>query len=84
MLTFYQCYYHVFKNDILIAKSEAGKILCEESQVPENKEFNINWNNLTSWYKLHGLGCPFLLFNTKKGRVISFFHFNIFKKIHGI
>ena len=80
MLKFYQCYYHVFKNDILISKNEAGKILCDESQIPEDKEFILNWKNLENWYRLHGLGCPFTLFNTRKGRVLSFFDFKFFNK----
>ena len=40
----------------------------------------LNWDNITQFYKSHSLKCNFNLWESKKGKLISFFDFNIFKK----
>ena len=75
MLGYYNIYSTVFHNNEEIEHCYIGKIITEE---PKNKTIKVTWDNLKTIHSK--IDCGFNIINFKKGRVISFFNFNIFKK----
>lgn len=76
----YRCRSKIYNNNVLIGERLSSYFLCEEDKKPHDDFINLNWNNISEFYKSHGLKCNFILWRTQKGKLISFFNFNIFKK----
>ena len=51
--------------------SYTGKVLLEDK--PEDKHYDITWDNLREVYEEAGLVCKFNIWNCKKGRRVCFF-----------
>lgn len=68
----------VYNNNKEIAYVHCGTGLADI--IPDNHTDNVNWNNLNEYYKKYDLIAPFNIWNTKKGRRISFFNSSIFNK----
>lgn len=79
MLKFYSVNYKVYNNGTFIDNSYGGRILVEEDSV-QDKIILINWDNLSEEYYKLGTMLPFNFWNFKKGRIVSFFGWNPFKK----
>ena len=78
MLKFYSIAYKTYNNGTYI-DTKYAKILEEESKIKNDLVF-INWDNLSEIYCKYGLLLPFNTWNFKKGRLVSFFVVNPFKK----
>ena len=78
MLKFYSVAYKTYNNGTYI-DTHYGKTLKEESEV-KDELILINWENLSEKYHKYGLSLPFNIWNFKKGRLVSFFVDNPFKK----
>lgn len=71
MLKFYEiCYSTYYKGDIIY--SENGGMICEDE--PKQENIQITWDNIKEIYKEYGMFLPFCLYDTKKGKTISFFN----------
>lgn len=79
MLKFYSVNCKVYNNGTFIDDSYGGRILVEEDSV-QDKIILINWNSLLEEYHKLGTMLPFNIWNFKKGRIVSFFDGNPFKK----
>lgn len=51
--------------------THTGKVLLEEK--PENEQYKVTWDNLHKVYEKFALVCKFNVWNSKKGRRVSFF-----------
>ena len=80
MIKCYRRRVRTYNNKILVSEKIGGIFLCEESERPLNKNIVLDWDNISDFYRFNGLGCGFNLWTTKKGKIISFFNYNIFKK----
>ena len=78
MLKFYSIAYKTYNNGTYI-DTHYGKTLVEE-ETATTETIKIGWDNLTEMYKKLSLAVPFNIWNFKKGRVVSFFVGNPFKK----
>ena len=78
MLKFYSIAYKTYHNDTCI-DTEYAKTLVEEGTV-KDEIIQINWDNLSEMYHKYSLSLPFNIWNFKKGRLVSFFVGNPFKK----
>ena len=78
MLKFYSITYKTYNNGTYIG-TNYGKTLKEESEV-KDELILINWDNLSEMYHKYSLSLPFNIWNFKKGRLVSFFVGNPFKK----
>ena len=78
MLKFYSVVYKVYNNGTFI-DGKSTKVLAEENEV-ENKIISVHWDNLSEIYHKYSLLLPFNIWNFKKGRRVSFFSGNPFKK----
>ena len=78
MLKFYSITYKTYNNGTYIG-TNYGKTLAEESEVKDDIVL-INWDNLSEMYHKFSLAVPFNIWNFKKGRLVSFFVGNPFKK----
>ena len=78
MLKFYSIAYKTYNNGTYI-DTHYGKTLAEEETVTA-ETIKIGWDNLTEMYRKLSLAVPFNIWNFKKGRVVSFFVGNPFKK----
>lgn len=78
MLKFYSIAYKTYNNGTYIS-TDCARTLIEESEAKDEFVF-INWDNLSEMYCKYSLLLPFGIWNFKKGRVISFFSGNPFKK----
>lgn len=78
MLKFYSIAYKTYNNGTYISTHYA-RTLKEESEVKDDLVF-INWDNLSEMYRKYGLSVPFNIWNFKKGRLVSFFDGNPFRK----
>ena len=78
MLKFYSIAYKTYHNGTYI-DTHYGKALKEESEVKDDLVF-INWDNLSEMYHKYSLSLPFTIYNFKRGRLVSFFVGNPFKK----
>ena len=78
MLKFYSIAYKTYHNGTYI-DTHYGKTLAEESEVKDDIVL-INWDNLSEMYHKYSLSLPFNIWNFKKGRLVSFFVGNPFKK----
>ena len=78
MLKFYSIAYKTYHNDTYI-DTEYAKTLVEEGAV-KDEIIQINWDNLSEMYHKYSLSLPFNIWNFKKGRLVSFFVGNPFKK----
>ena len=78
MLKFYSVAYKTYNNGTYIG-TDYTKTLKEESEIKNELVF-INWDNLSEMYCKYSLLLPFGIWNFKKGRIISFFSGNPFKK----
>lgn len=78
MLKFYSVAYKTYNNGTYIG-TDYARTLIEESEAKDEFVF-INWDNLSEMYCKYSLLLPFGIWNFKKGRIISFFSGNPFKK----
>lgn len=78
MLKFYSVVYKVYNNGTFI-DGKPTRILAEENEV-EDKTIFVHWDNLSEIYHKYSLLLPFNIWNFKKGRRVSFFCGNPFKK----
>lgn len=78
MLKFYSIAYKTYNNGTYIDTYYATT-LKEESETKNDLVF-INWDNLSEMYHKYNLSLPFNIWNFKKGRLVSFFVDNPFKK----
>ena len=78
MLKFYSIAYKTYNNGTYIGTHYATT-LKEESEIKNDLVF-INWDNLSEMYHKYNLSLPFNIWNFKKGRLVSFFVDNPFKK----
>lgn len=72
MLKFYRMYYETFNKGHLVG-THCGKILVDENERPKDEIIDFTWDNLQDWYSKYGILVSFGLWNSKKGRRISFF-----------
>ena len=77
MLKFYRTYYTTIVKGYDIY-TYCGTVLRED--VPINKTIQISWENLEEIYHNFGLVLAFNIWNSKRGRHISFFHFKLRNK----
>ena len=78
MLKFYSIAYKTYNNGTYI-DTHYTTTLKEESETKNDLVF-INWDNLSEMYHKYNLSLPFNIWNFKKGRLVSFFVDNPFKK----
>lgn len=78
MLKFYAIHYKTYNNGTYI-KTYYTETLKEESEV-KDEIIQVNWDNLSEIYHKYGLSLPFNIWNFKRGRLVSFFEGNPFKK----
>ena len=78
MLKFYSIAYKTYNNGTYI-DTHYATTLKEESETKNDLVF-INWDNLSEMYHKYSLSLPFDIWNFKKGRLVSFFVDNPFKK----
>lgn len=78
MLKFYSIAYKTYNNGTYIG-TDYATTLKEESETKNDLVF-INWDNLSEMYHKYSLSLPFNIWNFKKGRLVSFFVDNPFKK----
>lgn len=78
MLKFYSIAYKTYNNGTYI-DTHYATTLKEESEI-KNDLVLINWDNLSEMYHKYNLSLPFNIWNFKKGRLVSFFVDNPFKK----
>lgn len=78
MLKFYSIAYKTYNNGTYI-NTHYATTLKEESETKNDLVF-INWDNLSEMYHKYNLSLPFNIWNFKKGRLVSFFVDNPFKK----
>ena len=78
MLKFYSIAYKTYNNGTYI-DTHYARTLKEESEIKNDLVF-INWDNLSEMYHKYNLSLPFNIWNFKKGRLVSFFVDNPFKK----
>ena len=78
MLKFYSIAYKTYNNGTYI-DTHYATTLKEESETKNDLVF-INWDNLSEMYHKYNLSLPFNIWNFKKGRLVSFFVDNPFKK----
>lgn len=79
MLKFYAIRTEIYNNETLIYESSHGRTLLDENDVKDETVF-INWDNLSENYNKFSLALPFNFYNSKKGRVVSFYGWNPFLK----
>lgn len=71
MLKFYEfCYTTYYKGEDIY--SESYGIICENK--PKQENIQITWDNIKKVYEEYGMFLPFCLYDTKKGKKISFFN----------
>ena len=78
MLKFYSIAYKTYNNGTYI-DTHYARTLKVESEIKNDLVF-INWDNLSEMYHKYNLSLPFNIWNFKKGRLVSFFVDNPFKK----
>ena len=78
MLKFYSIAYKTYNNGTYI-DTHYATTLKEESETKNDLVF-INWDNLSEMYHKYNLSLPFNIWNFRKGRLVSFFVDNPFKK----
>ena len=78
MLKLYSIAYKTYNNGTYI-DTHYATTLKEESETKNDLVF-INWDNLSEMYHKYNLSLPFNIWNFKKGRLVSFFVDNPFKK----
>ena len=78
MLKFYSIAYKTY-NNVTNIDTHYARTLKEESEIKNDLVF-INWDNLSEMYHKYNLSLPFNIWNFKKGRLVSFFVDNPFKK----
>ena len=78
MLKFYSIAYKTYNNGTYI-DTHYATTLKEESETKNDLVF-IDWDNLSEMYHKYNLSLPFNIWNFKKGRLVSFFVDNPFKK----
>lgn len=78
MLQFYHQYLETYRNGELIERAHSLILIEEEKESSHNYSFNLTWNNLDDFYHDFGLHLPFNIWDSNKGRIISFFYFSFF------
>lgn len=78
MLKFYAIHYKTYHNGTYI-DTHYAETLAEEDTV-KNETIQMNWDNLSEIRRKYSLSLPFTVYNFKKGRLVSFFVGNPFKK----
>lgn len=80
MLEFYTLSLETYHNDQFI-ESNSSTILIDESEAPDfDCVTDLDWENLDFVYPACGLMLPFNIWNTKKGRLVSWFHCSLFDR----
>lgn len=80
MLKYYRVYVKTYRKNELMG-TDSYDLIEEEGKLIEEKEIKVTWDNLSDIYEELGVFPPFELYRFKKGRLISFFNFSLFKKI---
>lgn len=80
MLKFYAINYKTYNNGTYI-ETHYAEILTEEDTV-KNEIIQINWDNLSEMHRKYSLLLPFNIWHFKRGRRVSFFVDNPFRKNH--
>ena len=78
MLKFYAIHYKTYNNGTYI-RTHYAETLKEENEV-KDETIQVNWDNLFEIYHKYSLSLPFNIWNFKRGRLVSFFDGNPFKK----
>ena len=78
MLKFYSVAYKTYNNGTYI-DTRYATTLKEENEAKNDVIF-INWDNLLEMYHKYSFLLPFNIWNLKRGRLVSFFNGNPFKK----
>ena len=80
MLEFYTLSFETYHNDKFMG-GDSTTILIDEDSAPDlNCSTNLDWENLDFVYPTCGLMLPFNIWNTKKGRIVSFFNCSLFDR----
>lgn len=78
MIDYYRIKYTTYVNGKEKSVHSLCSLLTEEQT--QTKEIKITWENLNTVYYNWGLVLPFNYYQSKKGRVISFFRSSLFDK----
>lgn len=78
MLKFYAIHYKTYNNGTYI-DTHYAETLAEEGSL-KDETIQINWDNLSEVRRKYSLSLPFTVYNFRRGRLISFFVGNPFKK----
>ena len=78
-MKYYTSYAETYHNGQLIGIQNGGHCLTE-NELPKEETFVLTWENLSEMYHKLNLMCDFNIWNFKKGRLVSFFVDNPFKK----
>ena len=78
MLQFYHQYLETYRNGELMLKEHSLMLMEEEEESSHNYSLNLTWDNLGDFYCDFGFFLPFNIWNSNKGRRISFFNFSLF------
>lgn len=78
MLKFYAIHYKTYNNGTYI-DTHYAETLKEEGAV-KDETIQINWDNLSEVRRKYSLSLPFTVYNFRRGRLVSFFVGNPFKK----
>ena len=68
-----------YRGDKKIDTIYGGKVITNNTE-EYNRVDTITWGNLQEYYYKYGTYLPFTYYNFRKGKIISFFCFNLFKK----
>lgn len=78
MINYYNIIYKTYRNNKEVGKHHIQNLLPEDKATP--KIINITWENLNDVYWNYGIVLPFNIWSSKRGRIISFWHFKLFDK----
>ena len=71
MLNFYLCTVEVYHNNKFVSEIECSQLLTDEK--PQNKEYNVTWDNIIDVVKELSLIGNYDIRQRKKGMKISFY-----------
>ena len=77
-MEFYKHSITVYRNGKEISNRDGGFVLLDGA--PENHKDTLTWDNLLEYYHNYGIVLPFNIWNFRKGHLISFFDYSLFKK----
>lgn len=80
MLEFYTLSLETYHNGQRVGR-DSSTMLIDKSEAPDfDCVTDLNWENLDFVYPACGLMLPFNIWNTKKGRIVSFFNCALFDR----